>query len=205
VPPLLPAGTLSGREQPHLAASAVTLRSWTTEDVAALVSAYGDPDIQRWHCRSLTDDEAAARILQWRAAWNTDTSASWAVTDRWDGRVLGSAGFRDVDLSAGVAEVAYWVLPGARGRGVATAAVTTLSRWAFDEIGFQRLELLHSTENVPSCKVAAASGFSVEGTLRQSVLHTDGWHDMHLHARLRTDPRPPDRAGLGATTRSQSP
>jgi hypothetical protein len=27
----------------------------------------------------------------------------------------------------------------------------------------------------------------VEGTMRRSMLHADGWHDMHLHARLRAD------------------
>jgi hypothetical protein len=26
-----------------------------------------------------------------------------------------------------------------------------------------------------------------EGTKRAELLHTDGWHDMHLHARLATD------------------
>ena len=26
-----------------------------------------------------------------------------------------------------------------------------------------------------------------EGTERSALLHTDGWHDMHIHARLRRD------------------
>jgi hypothetical protein len=28
------------------------------------------------------------------------------------------------------------------------------------------------------------SGFEAEGTERGAELHTDGWHDMHLHARI---------------------
>jgi len=28
------------------------------------------------------------------------------------------------------------------------------------------------------------NGFALEGTRVRSVLHDDGWHDMHLHARL---------------------
>ena len=73
------------------------------------------------------------------------------------------------------------------GRGVASAAVTTLRPWAFDQIGLQRIDLRHSVENTLSCRVATAAGFTAEGTLRGAALHTDGWHDMHLHARLRTD------------------
>lgn len=57
------------------------------------------------------------------------------------------------------------------------------TRWAFD-IGLHRVELQHSTRNVPSCRVAGKAGFSVEGTKRAAVLHSDGWHDMHLHGRV---------------------
>ena len=185
VPSALPSGTLSGRLQPVLTGSGVRVRPWAAQDAPELVTAYADPDIQRWHCRSLDLVEAVALIEEWNEAWVDETSASWAVTD--GERVLGRVGFRVVDLSAGVAEVGYWVLPSARGRGVARDALATLTRWSFDELGLQRLELTHSTENQASCRVAAAVDYPLEGTARASVLHTDGWHDMHRHARVRTD------------------
>ena len=187
VRPALPVGTLRTRPQPTLTATSVVLRPWADGDVPGVVTAYTDPDIQRWHCRTVDADEAVALIRQWHTGWDDETTASFAVTDPSDGGLLGRVGLREVDLQGGVAELAYWVLPSARGRGVATAAVRMLTHWAFDEIGFQRLELEHSVENTPSCKVALATGFAYEGTLRGSVLHADGWHDMHLHARLRTD------------------
>jgi hypothetical protein len=79
VPPFLPSGLLSGRPQPQLVGRAVTLRSWSESDAATLVTAYQDPDIQRWHCRSLDADETVALIRQWRAAWDAGTGASWAT------------------------------------------------------------------------------------------------------------------------------
>jgi len=165
------------------------LRPWAEPDAAGLVTAYADPDVQRWHCRSLDLEEAAALILRWRAAWPAEAGASWAVVDGED-RLLGRAALRDMHLADGVAEIAYWVLPAARRRGVATAAVAVLTRWAFEEVGLQRLEIFHSVANTASCAVATSTGFRPEGTLRASVLHADGWHDMHLHARLRSDPTP---------------
>jgi RimJ/RimL family protein N-acetyltransferase len=39
--------------------------------------------------------------------------------------------------------------------------------------------------NAESCQVALKAGFALEGTARSALLHTDGWHDMHVHARLR--------------------
>jgi RimJ/RimL family protein N-acetyltransferase len=61
-----------------------------------------------------------------------------------------------------------------------------VSRWAF-AFGLHRIEVHHSTRNPASCRVAERAGYPLEGTKRSQALHTDGWHDMHLHARLATD------------------
>ena len=36
-------------------------------------------------------------------------------------------------------------------------------------------------------RVATRAGFRLEGTKRGDALHADGWHDMHLHARVSCD------------------
>ncbi|MGO8889299.1 MAG: GNAT family N-acetyltransferase [Streptosporangiaceae bacterium] len=41
--------------------------------------------------------------------------------------------------------------------------------------------------NTASCRVAAKAGFAAEGIQRSAVLHADGWHDMHVHARISGD------------------
>jgi RimJ/RimL family protein N-acetyltransferase len=50
-----------------------------------------------------------------------------------------------------------------------------------------RLPVAHSVRNEASCRVATKTGFALEGTRRHSPPYADGWHDMHLHARLRGD------------------
>ena len=67
---------------------------------------------------------------------------------------------------------------------VAPAALEAVTAWAFGEAGFHRLELQHSTGNPASCRVAEKTGFALEGTRVRSLLHDDGWHDMHLHGRV---------------------
>ena len=56
-----------------------------------------------------------------------------------------------------------------------------------EDFVIHRLELLHAVRNETSCRVASRTGFALEGTKRKAVLHPDGWHDMHLHARVRGD------------------
>lgn len=116
-----------------------------------------------------------------------EREAHWAVADAESGALLGRVALRELRLDDGTAEVAYWTAQEARGRGVAARATTALSHWAFDEIGFHRLELLHAVRNEASCRVASRTGFALEGTKRSAVLQPDGWHDMHLHARIRED------------------
>ncbi|WP_432982663.1 GNAT family N-acetyltransferase [Dactylosporangium sp. CA-233914] len=179
-------GTLTGTRQPTLAGDGVTLRPWRLADQPAVVEAYSDPGIQQWHCRSMTPDEAAAWLAAWPERWTTEARAGWAVTTGND-EVAGQISLRNLMLADGQAEVSYWVLPAFRGHRIAPRALAALTGWCFATLGLHRLEVRHSVRNPASCRVALRSGFTAEGVQRGAVLHADGWHDMHLHARLATD------------------
>ena len=180
VGPVLPSGRISDSVQPVLRADGLVLRAWEAVDAAAVVVAYADPDIERWHVRSMTSLEATEWIRDAEAAWREERAASWAIQAA--GAVVGRMTLK-LRLSHGLAEAAYWTLPTARGRGVASLALRTATRWAFD-VGLHRVELEHSTQNLGSCRVAGKAGFSVEGIRRSAGWHGDGWHDMHLHGRV---------------------
>ncbi len=62
------------------------------------------------------------------------------------------------------AEVGYWLLETARGRGVARRAVALLCDWAFATCAIDELELTTMAGNVASEKVAVACGFQDAGT-----------------------------------------
>ncbi|WP_370743368.1 GNAT family N-acetyltransferase [Streptomyces sp. LUP47B] len=103
------------------------------------------------------------------------------------GDILGLAAWIDVDLDRGHAEIAYWVLPAGRGIGIAVEATRRLTDWALHDLGLHRLTLCHAVANESSCRVAEKAGFPLEGTMRHALLHSDGRHDQHLHARVRGD------------------
>lgn len=190
VPPVVPVGALAGSQQPVLETrdGGLRLRPWLDTDAHVLVDAFDDPQIQRWHRRRLhSAQEACELIAAWNQCWRVETDGYWAIVDVATGTVLGRASLREVRLNEGVAECAYWVLPTARDGGVATRAVVELSRWALEELGLHRLELAHSVRNRASCRVADKAGYPLEGTKRSALLHRDGWHDMHLHARVRDE------------------
>ncbi|WP_327097053.1 GNAT family N-acetyltransferase [Nocardia vinacea] len=185
-PDVVSAERFTQTAQPMIPApGGLVLRPWSHDDAPAVFEAFQDPMIQRWHVRAAAStDEASSWIQAWNRAWRNAIRAHWAVADS-DGRVVGRTSLKHMDLPAGQAEMAYWTMPAARGLAVAPRAVEALTAWAFDGVGFHRLELTHSVHNHASCRVADKTGFGLEGTKASAGLHLDGWHDMHLHARTK--------------------
>lgn len=191
VPPIIEAGSFGPTTQPSIdIAKGIQARAWDAGDRAALMAAFADPDIQRWHFLRIDSlIEADEWIAATRTGWKHETVASWAIVDREPNTVLGRISMYFKDLRSGIAEVTYWMLPEARGCGLAGRAVDAVSGWALGQAGLHRVELAHSTQNPASCRVAQKAGFAEEGVQRSALRHQDGWHDMHIHSRI-APPRP---------------
>ena len=154
---------------PPLTDEVVTLRQWELEDAPMLVECIdGDEDMTRWMDaipQPYLDSEARAWIEQATSYWHAGTSAPFAVTDAATGSVLGGVGFGWVGDDR-VGEIGYWLRSEARGRGLTVRAVGLVSRWAFAELGCERLQLRADADNVASQRVAEKAGFTREGVLR---------------------------------------
>lgn len=196
MPPLIEAhaGLAMSRpknDQPSVSfhGSEIILRPWEHGDAARLKAAFSDKQIQRWCLHRLaTIPEGRAWIDSWHKRWRQRRGASWAIVDRKrPDLALGQIGFRSLYLADGLAEVSCWVMPKARRRHLGTEATRMLADWAFDELGLERLEIVHSTHNPASCPVALRAGFQIEGIKRHLQLHLDGFHDMCLHSRISSD------------------
>lgn len=96
------AGRLRARGQPILQVDELTLRPWRLADVAGVIAAYQDPEIQRWHVRSMTEAEARRWVASWSEHWAAESGAGWAVSR--DGVLVGRMGFRSISLEEGRAE-----------------------------------------------------------------------------------------------------
>jgi len=70
---------------------------------------------------------------------------------------------------------------------VAAVALERLTAWAFSELDAIRLELLISTENAASKRVAEHNGYHYEGTLRSMFVVPGRQEDSEIWSRLATD------------------
>jgi RimJ/RimL family protein N-acetyltransferase len=88
----------------------------------------------------------------------------------------------------GTGELAYLVVPEARGRGIALQSLQMLGDWAIEELGLGRLQVQIDPENAASHAVAQRAGYQREGLLRSSfVLHGER-KDCVIYSRLPSDP-----------------
>lgn len=146
----------------------------------------GDLDQQGGPLRTL--DEAFAWIAGWQTVVDQGRALAVALVD--GDAVLGGTAVSAIDRRHGTGWVSYWLARDARGRGLATRAVATLSAAALEEAGLFRLELGHRVNNPASCAVAQRAGFLAEGVERAKLRYGDERFDVETHARLATDPSP---------------
>ena len=86
------------------------------------------------------------------------------------------------------ASVSYWLGEKFTGRGLATESLRLLSRFAFTELGLNRLEISASVTNAASQAVATRAGFREEGISREFERINGKFVDHVRFARLARDP-----------------
>ena len=156
-PPLAP--------DPPLTDGSVLLRVSESRDLPAIEAGIHDPDVIRWI--GLTQGSATDVIAMNRERWASG-SPTLSICER-DSTCIGLVwiNVREADQATGW--VGYWLLPRARGRGLATRAVRLVSGWALREMGVTILRLTTEPENGRSRRVAERSGFRQTGVLHHQA------------------------------------
>ena len=173
----------------------VIIRSYDPADGAAFLEAALEsvPEVSPWlpwchagYSRGDADDWVAsqARLFAERVRYE------FAIVDG-RGRFLGGCGINQIDSEHRRANVGYWVRTSAAQRGVATAAVIRIARFAFTETDVVRLEILCAVDNQASQRVAEKAGAAREGVLRERLLVHGVHQDVVIYAILKSGWTPP--------------
>ncbi len=170
------------------------LRPWRddADDTAALVSV---DDVVRQFVGPVLPgpgEEAARAWTRGRVeAAVLGHSLTWCIADARSDAALGSISLFDLvdPFAHGCAEVGYWLLPAARGRGAVTQALRLVTRYAVAELGVHRIAAQTDERNDASHRTLMRAGFRWTVTEPQSCVYADGG-ERHGTARfaLLTDP-----------------
>jgi RimJ/RimL family protein N-acetyltransferase len=168
---------------------AVSLRPLAAEHLDDVTALFDDPDVLRFTRLPVPPPAGYARqwLERYEAGRLDGTREAFAALDD-DGRFVGLALAVDIDREGREVELGYITAPAARGRGIATAMLDSLTRWAFDELGALRVTLIIDVENRASSRVAERCGYVLEGVMRSSYLKDDVRVDAGLWSHLPSDP-----------------
>lgn len=152
----------------------LVIRPWTPDDVDAAYDIYSRADVTRW-----LDDPAGvgspeqmrARLEDWSRPSDDPTYGVWAVTERGDGRPIGSVLLRPLPGGEDV-EVGWHLHPDYWGRGYATEMGRAAAHRAFDT-GIAQVLAVSRPGNARSRAVAERIGMEYVG-------HTTKYYGVEL-------------------------
>lgn len=121
-------------------------------------------------------DERGRFLETFRKEWFPERT--WLLWCKQTGELIGLSGMHHINWTVPAVEIGYWVRTSMAGQGYVTEAVRTITRFAFDVLGAQRVEIRCDERNERSAAVARRAGFTLEGILRNERRH-------HLSQELR--------------------
>jgi RimJ/RimL family protein N-acetyltransferase len=194
----------SGTELPKLIeGSRCNLRPPAERDIGHWAQAFrDDPDLgPAWGIEEDPDEAVlSARVEGAAKRAAAGGGLELAIADRESDELLGTVVLHSLDERHEHAEVGFWVLESARGRGVGTEAVGLMVDFAFSALGAHRVEMitLPALPHIePVRALARRLGFTEEGVLRQRNFERGRRHHVLMLAVLEDDWRfpPPDAPG----------
>jgi RimJ/RimL family protein N-acetyltransferase len=148
----------------------IRLRGWRDhpDDAAALVATWRDPSVVA--TSPVPFDVSPGGARRWIAGEadrrRRDLALDLVIGPLDGDQVWGEVGLRGFDAAVRRAEIGWWLASGARGRGVAAAAVDLVATWALAEpLGLRQVWARIAGANRASAHVAATAGFRRLGTV----------------------------------------
>lgn len=157
----------------------LVIRPYRADDAEGLYAAIDEsratlapwlPWVHRHESAADTRDFCLRSLANWIARKTLEVG----IFDARDGRPLGATGFPRLDWAARTFEIGYWLRRSATGRGYISEAVRELTRFAFEELAANRVEIRCDARNERSRHVAERLGFTREGCLRNEGLDPTG-------------------------------
>ena len=165
------------------------LRPWEPRDVGCA-----------GEVKSCGNDAALAWIARHEERRTGGAGISVAIADAQRDEALGYVGllFRPVaglaptaaergglvyEPDRGMAGIGYVVVERARGRGLASAAVSLVADWALADAGLVRVEAFVEPSNAASQRVLEKAGFAREGRMAAYLATPEGRADAFVYAR----------------------
>lgn len=152
----------------------LTIRRLAEEEAPALLEAVRDSLVEvgqweSWCVAGYSLQDAVAVLQEADTRWTEASAFDFYLIARDTGDVLGAVSVNQIHYGNQIGNVSYWIRTGYTGRGLASLAAREAARFAFDQLGLSRVEIVVLEENVRSQRVAQKAGATLECLARNRL------------------------------------
>ena len=155
----------------------VLLRPLQSDDYDLLVSyALNEPDTWKYSVAELNGTKGMREYIDEALLQRKEQSSyPFIVYDKITNKFIGSTRFYDIQLKHNTTQLGYtWYSEKFRGTGINKHCKYLLLNFAFETLGFERVEFRADVRNDLSIAAMKSIGCTVEGILRQSLALPNG-------------------------------
>jgi ribosomal-protein-serine acetyltransferase len=138
-----------------------------------------------WATDGYTEIAAREYITTVRVRWDEHTFYAFAVTR--NDEILGACTLSSIHPIYRFCNLGYWVRTSCHGQGIAGRAAQLVARFAFENLGMIRVEIVIAVGNQASIRVAEKIGAHNEGILLNRMIVGKSIYDAHMYSLLPSD------------------
>jgi RimJ/RimL family protein N-acetyltransferase len=138
-----------------------------------------------WATDTYNEFSAQEYITVARARWSEGTFYAFAITQ--GNEILGACTLSSLHSIYHFCNLGYWVRTSRHGRGIAGRAAKLAARFAFEQLGIIRVEIVVALKNRASIRVAEKIGAHDEGILLNRMVIGKSIYDAHMYSLLPSD------------------
>ncbi len=142
-----------------------------------------------WTQKLQTVAETEESVRRSSALWILREDMRMGLFRKSDGVYIGACGLHRIDWRIMQFEIGYWIRASVEGQGYVGEAVAGVTRFAFETLNAERIEIRCDSRNDRSAAVARKAGYPLEATLRHNDTTADGsaLRDTLLFAMIREE------------------
>lgn len=127
-------------------------------------------------------DDTKAYIMASLKGYSENKSLTTVIL--FEGKVVGIAGYNEINWSNKTAYIGYWLGEGFQGNGIMTKVAGALTEYAFTELKLNKVEIRAAVKNTKSRSIPERLGFVNEGSIRQAEWLYDHFVDHIVYGLL---------------------
>lgn len=129
-------------------------------------------------------EHAISEIRYWSGIFQNHRGFYWAIADKKDNRLLGTAGFNNIIYHHKRGEISYDLDPEFWGKGIMLRSIKAILKFSDLALGLVRIQAMVIDDNIRSIKLLERCNFEQEGLMKKYEIVNGKHCDYYIHARV---------------------